>query len=272
MNPTISRLQVAPHKTTTLWAACAITYLLRVLSPLSTVPTLFEESIATPGLIDSAGRLCNWRVKNARGIYFIRSQFPGHQREKLDNMFHMTICRSWRICDHSSIRQRSIANLHISTVTRSKCKRHSWKKCFYFYFYLVLYLMSSLETLSFGIKSSLPIFYPASGEFEHSECLIFIFWSRNRVLDNLKDYSVKALVNAVDHLGTVAYKLNDLLSQQTSEISTTELRAASLAQVYLLLHVYSTRKTSQLLTSDVCLGECLFCWYLTYTDRCVRLV
>jgi hypothetical protein len=52
-----------------------------------------------------------------------------------------------------------------------------------------------------------------------------------RVLDNLKEYSVKALVNAVDHLGTVAYKFNDLLSHETSEISTTELRAASLAQV-----------------------------------------
>lgn len=52
-----------------------------------------------------------------------------------------------------------------------------------------------------------------------------------RVLDNLKDYSVKALVNAVDHLGTVAYKLNDLLGQQTTEISATELRAASVAQV-----------------------------------------
>jgi hypothetical protein len=31
-----------------------------------------------------------------------------------------------------------------------------------------------------------------------------------RVLDNLKDYAVRALVNAVDHLGTVAYKLTDL--------------------------------------------------------------
>ncbi|CAM6024422.1 unnamed protein product [Sphagnum balticum] len=50
------------------------------------------------------------------------------------------------------------------------------------------------------------------------------------VLENLKDYSVKALVNAVDHLGTVAYKLNDLLNQQTAEISSVELRAASLAQ------------------------------------------
>ncbi len=42
---------------------------------------------------------------------------------------------------------------------------------------------------------------------------------------------MKALVNAVDHLGTVAYKLNDLLNQQTTEISSVELRAASLAQV-----------------------------------------
>ncbi|KAJ0804767.1 putative ABI family protein [Helianthus annuus] len=43
------------------------------------------------------------------------------------------------------------------------------------------------------------------------------------VLDNLKDYAVRALVNAVDHLGTVAYKLTDLLEQQTLEISTTGL-------------------------------------------------
>jgi hypothetical protein len=63
-------------------------------------------------------------------------------------------------------------------------------------------------------------------------CLLLFSWVGDiRVLDNLKEYSVKALVNAVDHLGTVAYKFNDLLNHQTSEISTTELRAASLAQV-----------------------------------------
>ncbi len=62
-------------------------------------------------------------------------------------------------------------------------------------------------------------------------CCSLLWVGDIRVLDNLKEYSVKALVNAVDHLGTVAYKFNDLLSHQTSEISTTELRAASLAQV-----------------------------------------
>eukprot|EP00252_Welwitschia_mirabilis_P021142 TRINITY_DN5329_c0_g1_i2.p1 TRINITY_DN5329_c0_g1~~TRINITY_DN5329_c0_g1_i2.p1 ORF type:complete len:293 (+),score=64.10 TRINITY_DN5329_c0_g1_i2:724-1602(+) len=50
------------------------------------------------------------------------------------------------------------------------------------------------------------------------------------VLENLKDYAVKALINAVDHLGTVAYKLNDLLSQQMTEISTAEVKVACLSQ------------------------------------------
>ena len=52
-----------------------------------------------------------------------------------------------------------------------------------------------------------------------------------RVLDNLKDYAVRALVNAVDHLGTVAYKLTDLLEQQTLEVSTMELNVSCLNQV-----------------------------------------
>jgi hypothetical protein len=41
-----------------------------------------------------------------------------------------------------------------------------------------------------------------------------------RVLENLKDYAVRALVSAVDHLGTVAYKLTDLYEQKVLEIST----------------------------------------------------
>jgi hypothetical protein len=53
------------------------------------------------------------------------------------------------------------------------------------------------------------------------------------VLDNLKDYAVRAVVNAVDHLGTVAYKLTDLFEQQASEISAFELKVARLNQVLL---------------------------------------
>jgi hypothetical protein len=56
-----------------------------------------------------------------------------------------------------------------------------------------------------------------------------------RVLDNLKDYAVRAVVNAVDHLGTVAYKLTDLFEQQASEVSTYELKVARLNQVMPLI-------------------------------------
>lgn len=57
-----------------------------------------------------------------------------------------------------------------------------------------------------------------------------------RVLDNLKDYAVRALVNAVDHLGTVAYKLTDLLDQQTLDVSTMDLKVTCLNQVS--FHIY----------------------------------
>lgn len=56
-----------------------------------------------------------------------------------------------------------------------------------------------------------------------------------RVLDNLKDYALRAVVNAVDHLGTVAYKLTDLFEQQASEVSTYELKVARLNQVITLI-------------------------------------
>lgn len=51
------------------------------------------------------------------------------------------------------------------------------------------------------------------------------------MLDNLKDYAVRALVNAVDHLGTVAFKLTELLEQQTMDVSTVELKISCLNQV-----------------------------------------
>ncbi|XP_020976526.1 probable protein ABIL1 isoform X1 [Arachis ipaensis] len=50
--------------------------------------------------------------------------------------------------------------------------------------------------------------------------------------DNLKNYAVRALVmNVVDHLGTVAYKLTDLLDQQTLDVSTMDLRVSTVTQL-----------------------------------------
>ncbi|CAN4108345.1 unnamed protein product [Withania somnifera] len=60
--------------------------------------------------------------------------------------------------------------------------------------------------------------------------LIFKMSEKQMVLDNLKDYAVRALVNAVDHLGTVAYKLTDLLEQQTLDVTSIELKVICLDQ------------------------------------------
>ncbi|XP_060218507.1 protein ABIL1 isoform X3 [Lycium barbarum] len=62
------------------------------------------------------------------------------------------------------------------------------------------------------------------------------------VLDNLKDYAVRALVNAVDHLGTVAYKLTDLLEQQTLDVTTMELKVTCLDQRLLTCKTYTEKE------------------------------
>ncbi|RRT68964.1 hypothetical protein B296_00030869 [Ensete ventricosum] len=53
----------------------------------------------------------------------------------------------------------------------------------------------------------------------------------NLVLDNVKNYAGRALVNAVDHLGTVAYRLADLFEQQMLDVSTMEMKISCLNQV-----------------------------------------
>ncbi|XP_010508052.1 PREDICTED: protein ABIL1 isoform X2 [Camelina sativa] len=85
------------------------------------------------------------------------------------------------------------------------------------------------------LKNLRPQLYSAADYCEksylHSE-------QKQMVLDNLKDYTVKALVNAVDHLGTVASKLTDLFDQQNSDISTMVLRASCVSQQLLTCRTY----------------------------------
>ncbi|XP_010545073.1 PREDICTED: protein ABIL4 isoform X2 [Tarenaya hassleriana] len=50
------------------------------------------------------------------------------------------------------------------------------------------------------------------------------------VIETLKDYAVKALVNTVDHLGSVSDKFNGFLSDNTDQFSTTDLRLRCLEQ------------------------------------------
>ncbi|KAG6473014.1 hypothetical protein ZIOFF_066921 [Zingiber officinale] len=78
------------------------------------------------------------------------------------------------------------------------------------------------------LKSLRPQLYSAADYCEktylHSE-------QKQMVLDNLKEYAIRALVNAIDHLGSVAYKLAEVSEQQSSDISTVELKISCLSQV-----------------------------------------
>ncbi|KAE8662467.1 acidic endochitinase-like [Hibiscus syriacus] len=62
------------------------------------------------------------------------------------------------------------------------------------------------------------------------------------VLDNLKDYAAKALVNTVDHLVTAAHKLTDLLEQQMLQVSTMELKAYCLNHQLLICQTYTDKE------------------------------
>lgn len=50
------------------------------------------------------------------------------------------------------------------------------------------------------------------------------------VVDTLKDYTVKALVNTVDHLGSMAFKVESLLDERIGQFRGFQLRLSSLEQ------------------------------------------
>ncbi|XP_057497637.1 protein ABIL1-like isoform X2 [Actinidia eriantha] len=89
------------------------------------------------------------------------------------------------------------------------------------------------------LKNLRPQLYSAAeyceNSYLHSE-------QKQMVLDNLKDYAVRALVNAVDHLGTVACKLTDVLVQQTLDVSTIELKASCLNQQLLTCQTHMDKE------------------------------
>ncbi|KAK7397390.1 hypothetical protein VNO78_18560 [Psophocarpus tetragonolobus] len=98
------------------------------------------------------------------------------------------------------------------------------------------------------LKNLRPQLYSAA---EYCEKSYFHSDKKQIILDNLKDYAVRALVNAVDHLGTVAYKLSDILEKQTFDISTMDLKVSTLNQKLLTCHIYTDKeglRQQQLLT------------------------
>lgn len=84
--------------------------------------------------------------------------------------------------------------------------------------------------------------------FPHARCILFLCVTEiscmYRVVNTLKDYAIKALVNTVDHLGSVSYKVNDLLDEKVDEVSGTELRVSCIEQVsWVLIYCQHVRST-----------------------------
>ncbi|XP_042457313.1 protein ABIL2-like [Zingiber officinale] len=52
------------------------------------------------------------------------------------------------------------------------------------------------------------------------------------VVNTLKDYAIKALINTVDHLGSVSYKVNGVLNEKVDAISVAEFRVSSIEQKF----------------------------------------
>ncbi|KAK7277902.1 hypothetical protein RJT34_22921 [Clitoria ternatea] len=64
-----------------------------------------------------------------------------------------------------------------------------------------------------------------------------VFVNLYLVVETLKDYAVKALVNTVDHLGSVTYKVNNFLDEKVVKVSMAELWVSCIEQVYLIVYV-----------------------------------
>ena len=73
---------------------------------------------------------------------------------------------------------------------------------------------------------------PLHIQFHDWNCSSFYFSCfKCRVVETLKDYAVKALVNTVDHLGSITYKVNDFIDEKVDEVAETELRVSCIEQV-----------------------------------------
>lgn len=70
------------------------------------------------------------------------------------------------------------------------------------------------------------------------------------MVETLKDYTIKAIVNTVDHLGSVSYKVNDLLEEKVVEVSGAELHVSCIEQVC-LISIVSSREFDLLSSSII---------------------
>uniref|UniRef100_A0A1J3E5T6 Protein ABIL4 n=1 Tax=Noccaea caerulescens TaxID=107243 RepID=A0A1J3E5T6_NOCCA len=88
--------------------------------------------------------------------------------------------------------------------------------------------LKDLKNLRKQLYSAAEYFEASYGKEVHKET----------VIETLKEYAAKAVVNTVDHLGSVSDKFNSFLSDNSTHFSTTHLRLSSLEQRMKLCREY----------------------------------
>lgn len=76
---------------------------------------------------------------------------------------------------------------------------------------------------------------------EHFEASYIKEDQKYMLVESLKDYAIKAFVNTVDHLGSVAYKVNGFLDANMCDLSRTELRLSCIDQRLRTCHYFIDR-------------------------------
>ncbi|VAH01364.1 unnamed protein product [Triticum turgidum subsp. durum] len=94
------------------------------------------------------------------------------------------------------------------------------------------------ETIK-DLKALRPQLYSAAEYFE----LAYTQEGRKQaVMSNLKEYAVKALVNTVDHLGSVSFKVSSLADQRFDEVAEANLRVSCIQQRAQAIHACVNRE------------------------------
>ncbi|XP_037450032.1 putative protein ABIL2 isoform X3 [Triticum dicoccoides] len=82
------------------------------------------------------------------------------------------------------------------------------------------------ETIK-DLKALRPQLYSAA---EYFELAYTQEGGKQAVMTNLKEYAVKALVNTVDHLGSISFKVSSLVDQRFDEVAEANLRVSCIQQ------------------------------------------
>ncbi|KAF9616420.1 hypothetical protein IFM89_029674, partial [Coptis chinensis] len=113
--------------------------------------------------------------------------------------------------------------LELMSSTSSQSISHKPSNCDEFFMQQSTLFADSLKDLK-NLRTQL---YSAAEYFElsytHDD-------QKQLVLDTLKDYAIKAFINTVDHLGSVTYKVNDILDESVHKVSRIELQVSCMEQ------------------------------------------